>query len=365
MSEPSPEHRKMLPTKTPGVFAKGNRHVVVWRHRGRQRKRSFRTYTEAKNFKATTATGSTAPTSRQSFIGYASGWLATYTGRTSGGLAPSTRASYEDAVDRVIVPYFRQRQPSLKLDELSPGDLREFIAHLAGQGYAPSTVRRHYAPLRAMLADAYESDLLARNPAGGVRVIVPGERARKPKHLRAEQTRALLAAMPAEYADLTYLLAATGLRISEALSLLWRDLERDELGRPVVVIHKSKTTAGERRVPLTAGTMRRLVKRRAEAHYSGSDEPIFATATGTSMDAHNFRQRVFRPAAKRAGVEWATPHKLRHGVASLMAEGGYSPAQIAAHLGHADGGVLALRTYIHADPVDTPDFLDDAFGGTR
>ena len=43
-----------------------------------------------------------------------------------------------------------------------------------------------------------------------------------------------------------------------------------------------------------------------------------------------------------------------------MAEGGYSPSQIAAHLGHAEGGGLALRTYIHADACDTPEFLDDA-----
>jgi hypothetical protein len=49
-------------------------------------------------------------------------------------------------------------------------------------------------------------------------------------------------------------------------------------------------------------------------------------------------------------------------MASLMAERGYSPAQIAAHLGHADGGVLALRVYVHADAIDTPAFVDEAFG---
>jgi hypothetical protein len=47
-----------------------------------------------------------------------------------------------------------------------------------------------------------------------------------------------------------------------------------------------------------------------------------------------------------------------------MAERGYSPAQIAAHLGHADGGVLALRTYIHADPIDAADFIDDTLVGS-
>jgi hypothetical protein len=47
-----------------------------------------------------------------------------------------------------------------------------------------------------------------------------------------------------------------------------------------------------------------------------------------------------------------------------MAERGYSPAQMTAHLGHADGGVLALRTYIHADPIDAADFIDDTLVGS-
>jgi hypothetical protein len=44
-----------------------------------------------------------------------------------------------------------------------------------------------------------------------------------------------------------------------------------------------------------------------------------------------------------------------------MAENGLTPAQIAAQLGHADGGVLALRTYIHAEIPDAPSFVDDSF----
>jgi len=43
-----------------------------------------------------------------------------------------------------------------------------------------------------------------------------------------------------------------------------------------------------------------------------------------------------------------------------MARQSYSPAQIAAHLGHADGGVLALRTYVHADPLADSSFIDAA-----
>jgi hypothetical protein len=53
---------------------------------------------------------------------------------------------------------------------------------------------------------------------------------------------------------------------------------------------------------------------------------------------------------------------LRHGLASLMARERYSASDIAAHLGHADGGVLALRTYIHSDGLESTDFIDCGFG---
>ncbi|MFL5824570.1 MAG: hypothetical protein ACJ764_14135, partial [Solirubrobacteraceae bacterium] len=78
--------------------------------------------------------------------------------------------------------------------------------------------------------------------------------------------------------------------------------------------------------------------------------------------ANNWRRLVFRPAAEAAGLPWATPHKLRHGLASLMASKRYSPADIAAQLGQADGGVLALRIYIHSDGLEETQFIDQAFG---
>lgn len=353
-----PEHRRMLAVSGhPGVYRKGTRYLVRWRHQGRMKARSFRTLTEAVRFKASTVAGDTKPTSRQPFKRYAASWVQTYTGRTSKGVSASTRATYADVMNRVVVPFFK----NTRLDQIDPPLIREFIAHLAAQGLAPGTVRRYVAVLRACLATAYEDGLIRSNPS--VRVVVPGERKRKPKRLTPTQTRDLLAAMPEEHADLAYFLAATGCRISEALATRWCDLSVDDAGRPVISIPKSKTPSGERVIPLTPETMRRLTRRRAAARFAGGEHPIFPSADGSQMDPHNYRSRVFRPAAKKAGVPWATPHVLRHGVASLMAERGYSPSQIAAHLGHADGGVLALRTYIHADKLDTTEFLDEALSG--
>jgi hypothetical protein len=44
-------------------------------------------------------------------------------------------------------------------------------------------------------------------------------------------------------------------------------------------------------------------------------------------------------------VPWATPHKLRHNLAALMASNGYSPGSDRRTSWPADGGLLALRTY--------------------
>ena len=109
-------------------------------------------------------------------------------------------------------------------------------------------------------------------------------------------------------------------------------------------------------------TARLLTRRRSEAVFAADEGSIFPSIVGTEIEPHDWRRRIFKPAAERAGVPWATPYKLRHGLASLMAAEGFSAAQIAARLGHADGGVLALKTYVHADGLESADFIDEAFG---
>jgi integrase len=356
-SEPTPEHRrKVAVAGHPGVYKKGSRYLVAFRHKGRQQARSFRTLSEAVRFKGRIVAGDTQPTSRQPFKRYAPGWLKSYAGRTSGGVGSKTRDSYEDAINRFAIPYFG----TTRLDEIDAPMLRAFIATLAAKELAASTVRRYYAPVRALLATAYEDGLIRTNPAANVRVIVPRTPGKR-KRLSPEETRKLLFEMPADHADLAYLLAATGLRIGEALAATWNDIGQSSDGRPVLTVPRSKTPSGERVIPLSPETLRRLTRRRARAIFQSAASPVFPNRFGKPIDPHNYRRRVFAPAAERAGVGWATPHALRHGLATLMAENGSTPAQIAAQLGHADGGVLALRTYIHAEITEAPGFIDDSF----
>lgn len=355
MAEPSQNPRKLVRTAHPGIFRKGNRYVVVWRHRGQQRKRSFRTLTEAKRFKARTEAGETAPVSREPFDRYALAWIERYRGRTRRGLADSTRASYRDSLVNNAIRFFG----TTRLDSIDPPMIRDFISSMVARGLTGASVRRHIAPVRAMFAEAVEDGALRTNPTAGVRVVVRGERrARRPRMLTPEQVRRLLAEIPDEHRDLVLFLSVTGTRISEALAARWADIERDG-GAPVFVVRQSKTEAGERMIPLSPEMNRRLLRRRASSRYSKPDDPIFPSATGTPIDPRNFRRRVFREACERAGVE-ATPHVLRHSLASLLFERGRTAAQVAAWLGHTDPG-FTLRTYVHAADLGSADFLDDEF----
>jgi integrase len=222
-------------------------------------------------------------------------------------------------------------------------------------------VRRYYAPVAALLATAHEDGLIASAPR--VRIATPRRTERTvPKHLTGEQTAQLLAQIPAEHADLVLLLARTGARISEALTATYGGIGRDADGKPLLAFARSKTPAGLEPIPLTPDAARMLTRRRAAAARSGDDDLIFPSAAGTAYERRNWTRRVFTPAAERAGVPWATPKMLRHGLATLMAEHGYEAHDIAKALRHADGGRTAQQFYMHPK-VRALDFVDKAQGG--
>jgi integrase len=116
-------------------------------------------------------------------------------------------------------------------------------------------------------------------------------------------------------------LATTGCRIAEPLDLRWSDVGQEQR-RPVPRVRKSKTAAGIRTIPLTREMARLLTQRRALAVYTADGDPIFPSAVGTPLTQGNWRKRVFRQARTVAGLPTATPHQLRPGLASLMAEQG-------------------------------------------
>jgi integrase len=384
---------KLERTNTPGIF---RRHVadcdregrcecayVVWRHRGRQHTDTFRTLAEAREAKGQRDGGDRRPSSRQPFEEYARRWLDAYRGRTSRGLAESTRRTYRRDMERWALPYFA----SFKLAEVEPPDVRAFVGHLGDAGLRPSSVRSVLAPVKAMYATAVEDGAVPTNPTRDVRVgaLRGAEAIEEPVRAmtRAELAQ-LLGCIPERWRLLFELLAHTGLRISELSGLEWRDVVFGE--RPRLRVRRQdcrgevrdlKSEHSRREVPLSAGMARRLFATRRGRPASAR---VFTSPAGGRLNDGNLRRRVLIPASEAAGLgvldddgewrSWVTFHTFRHTCASLLFEAGRDVKQMAAWLGHADPA-FTLRIYVHLmdEGVGDADFLDAAVrvntGSTR
>jgi integrase len=351
--------RKLVGTGQPGIYKRGSRYVVVWQHRGKQHKSFHRTLGEAKAAQGLRRQpGYRRPASRRPFGEYAADWLRTYNGRTARGLALSTRAAYTRDLHSRICPFFK----NYRMADIGAPEVCEFVEQLEGEGLATASIKKVLAPLKALFATAVQHGVVPFNPTIGIRVRQHEQQAsaRSQRPIPLEHTRALLAALPERERLLCMLLAATGVRISEALGLEWSDVE---LGaRPQIHIRRQyyrgepkqlKTSASRRTLPLPTDLARELWKAKGTA-VSG---PVFRTRDGRRLSDRNVR-RVLRRASNSLGLAPVGFHAFRHTFASKLYADCKDIRKVSAWLGHSDPA-FTLRTYIHLvddDLGEAPDW---------
>ncbi|MEK8121619.1 tyrosine-type recombinase/integrase [Methylocystis sp. IM4] len=157
---------------------------------------------------------------------------------------------------------------------------------------------------------------------------------------------------PYTYHYLIGLLAATGMRVSEAIALLESDLTKDGLMIRETKFHKSRL------VPIHETTRKALSKYLTlRRRIGGSDPHLFVISTGEPPDRESVT-RAFIKLARQLGVrnpEGRGPrlHDLRHSFAVRSLEQcGDSRTDISRHM-------LALSTYLgHACITDTFWYLE-------
>lgn len=360
----APGGRALVPTATPGIYKRGARYAVRFRDpQGKQRQRAARTLAEARRLRseltADVGRGEYRPDAKVTLAAYAETWKLTYAGRTAHGLRPETMDGYRRSID-LAVDYFGRR----KLAEIGPADVKSYAQELSSRGLSPGSVRRYLAPVKALLATATEDGILRTNPSAGLRlggaVVEPANRDELAKALTVGQLGMLIDELPnGPRRTMVRLMAATGLRLSEALGLRWSSLDREDGtirvrervrdGKPGA----PKSAAASRDVPLSSTLFKELAEFRLASPFSTDQGFVFPTSTGRAQSSRNL-YRWYKPAAQAAGVPWAGFHTLRHTAASRWLLSGVTIAQVAKLLGHEDPS-FTLRTYIHMLPADLPD----------
>lgn len=308
------------------------------------------------------------PARDETFEEFALGWYdrkRATGGRDGRGLSASGEADLGWALDHLRAWFGGMRLSEITVEEIERFAHAKLTTPRGGDGpladrpLSPTSVRKFVRVLRSILAQAMRWERISRNAAEEVRVNAPAYRG---SYLdRAEHIAALLDA--AEEIDrarrlrrghgraLLATLALAGLRIDEALSLSWRDLDL-AAGRLNVV--RSKTDAGEREVDLLPLLREELVELKARRGSPDRDALVFGTTRGGKESASNVRNRLLRPAAERASAALAedgrdplprlTPHSLRRTYASVLVALGRDPAYVMAQLGHTDAA-FTLKVY--------------------
>jgi integrase len=383
----------------PGIFKRGARYVVIYRDaNGRQRQESAPNLDAAKRLRvrrsASVEDGSHQPQTRERFVDYARAWVERYQGNGRRGFTEDTRADYKRDLERYAIPHLGR----LRLEQITPRHVAGFVAWLCDESeqgqrradelreagkevpeqvepvyLADASVRRILAPVRACLRTATAEGVIRHNPTHGAALPARDERLRieqgtdeldehDVRVLSTEQLAALLAVMPAPHKLLVRLLAATGMRISEAFALRWGDLQLDG-ERPAVRVRRAyvrgkfkppKSKYGRRDVPIDFELVRELRRARGASDYDGERDLVFCTPRGTPLDYRNLLTRTFKPAAQEADVSWAAFHTLRHTCASRLFAAGRNAVQVQRWLGH-HSPAFTLTVYVH--------LLDEDLGG--
>jgi integrase len=241
-------------------------------------------------------------------------------------------------------------------------------------GLAPSTRRRILAVLRAVLSDAVDRDLIAKNPCDKLDKIKGRKRTLSVP--TPAQVELLIATLPAPWDLLVELAAYTGLRAGEIAGLRVRNLD---LTRGVVTVEETvididgdltadtpKSDAGYRDV----GDLDPSLVLRLAAHVAGRapGDYVFGGRDSDGMPRPyrhgNFVSRCFKPACRAVGLPTTRFHDLRHFNASLLFDEGLSAVAVAARLGHHDAA-FTLRTYAHLLDADRDSDLSSRIAARR
>jgi integrase len=353
-----------IKTKHPGIYKRGSRYMIVYRANGKQRYESFRTLDDARRAKAARTTdierGEFEERSRVTLHEFSLEWVERYQGRGRRGFREGTREDYRRQLKQYVLKHFSQRT---RLTDVTPSKVAGFIAWLCdeqaqGRVLSDATVRNIMAPLRACLTTAVREGLIRSNPARDVdlphRPTAESAEEDEARAMSTAELSTLLGLVPEQWRLFFWFLAATGLRISEAIALQWRHLQLDG-STPHVKVRRAfvkgrmgppKSRHGRRAVPLDHALVVAFRERRRETEWGGEEDPVFAAGNGSPLMPSNVFRRVLQPAREEACLPWVGFHAFRHTCASMLFAQDRNVVQVQRWLGH-HSAAFTLATYVH------------------
>lgn len=291
------------------------------------------------------------------------------------GVRHNTQANYNFIINLIKKEEFGAR----RIDKVKLSDAKEWLIKLQSDGRGYSTIHALRGVVRPAFQMAVDDDLIRKNPFEfQLSTVVVNDSVTR-EAITREQEQLFLDFVKndkhfSRYYDAIYILFHTGLRISEFVGLVERDIdlknEKIRVDRQLqrkrnmeYVIEGTKTPSGVRYIPMTS-EVKKCFQRIIENRPKPRIEPVVDGYSGflyldknhmpmVALHWEKYFQRMVEKYNKIYKVQMPkiTPHICRHTFCSNMAKSGMNPKTLQYIMGHSDIGVT-LNTYTHVGYED-------------
>ena len=261
-----------------------------------------------------------------------------------GRRSPGTVDTYRRQLKNHVLPAMGE----VRLGEATTPTVDRVIASIK-QKVSASTAKSCRSVISGVMGLAVRYGAVMANPVREVERIEAKPK-REPRALTIEERVELLTklqedekARRRDLPDLVFFMLATGVRIGEALAVVWSQVDFQagtvQITSTLVrvkgegLLRKgTKSRAGERTLPLPMSAVAMLQRR----FMSGArlDQPVFPDVNGGFRDPANTR-REFREARGKEALAWITSHTFRKTAATILDEAALSARLVADQLGHS------------------------------
>ena len=268
------------------------------------------------------------------------------------GLARNTLDAYGRDLARYL-DYMEEMEittPGIAtLESITPAVVLRFLSHLKDAGLSARSRARTLAALRTFHKFLVREKLASDNPTD--QVVSPKSLTALPHTLSMSDVENLLASpkgeSPLAWRDRAMLevLYATGLRVSELVSLKLSDLQMD-VGYLTAFGKRSK----QRIVPMGVAAVDNLreyldygrpgLDKQRGSHY------LFLNRSGEGLTRQGFWKIIKRRALEAGITQSISPHMMRHSFATHLLENGADLRSVQAMLGHADISTTQIYTHV-------------------
>lgn len=252
------------------------------------------------------------------------------------GTSKNTEVSYERDLKKL--ERFLTEEKIESVEQVNATLLNSYVMYMERKNFAASSISRSIASIRAFFHFLCQTRSWKENPAEHLKA--PKIEKKMPGILTIDEVDLLLnqprenTAKGIRDRAMLELLYATGIRVSELISLTLKDINL-KLG------YITCSSGEKERVIPFGSAAKRSVEHymegaRAELLGSQESEMLFLNCSGKSMSRQGF-WKVLKSYAEAAGIQQdITPHTLRHSFAAHLVQNGADLKSVQEMMGHSD-----------------------------